>query len=157
VSNSGQLLMPVYLDAMGSSAIILPLRGLTLQGNLTSDRSCIGTYNAGGLDPVNSCQPDSTNHAFLSDGTGTAYISLEEADMVTIAAVSETLCVLLSGDPATYGISMGGVTVCKRDSSSNIVLQGDWCSTTDAAAANGCADAMRVSFSYAAGSVHFTP
>jgi hypothetical protein len=46
-----------------------------------------------------------------------------------------------------------GHSVCKRDSMNHIVLQGDWCSTTNAAATMGCADAERVSFGFAASSV----
>jgi hypothetical protein len=152
------VVMPAYLDSTGTAVLILPLHALTLQGTLSSDRSCIGTYNAGGLDPGNNCAPNGTTPAFLTGGTGNGFISLDEADTVTIAALSQTLCVLLSGDATMYGTQMGSLTVCKRDVGGKIVFQGDWCSISDSpGSSGGCADAMHVSFNYAAGSVHFSP
>jgi hypothetical protein len=156
VSTAGELIMPAFIDNMGT-ALIFPLRALALQGTLSADLSCVGTYNADGLDPANACAPDTNTPAFLPDGTGNAFITLEEADTVTIGALQQSLCVLLSGNATTYGMQMGSLTVCKRDSAAKIVFQGDWCASTNMAANGGCADSVKVRFNFAAGSVHFSP
>jgi hypothetical protein len=156
-TSAGQSLnLPIFLNATGTSVLILPFHELTLSGTLSSSNDCIGSYNAAGLDPANSCNPDSTHPLFNDGGQLSAYISLEEADSVIITAANESLCVLLSGNATMYGTpsaAAGGANVCKRDSNGNILYQGDWCSTTNAAAASGCSDAVSVAGHFAAGSI----
>ena len=74
---------------------------------------------------------------------------------MVISAVQQSLCVLLSGNATMYGTVPSGssVAVCKRDSSGNILYQGGWCSTTNAPAGNGCADAEQLNGNFAASSV----
>ncbi len=60
---------------------------------------------------------------------------------------------ILSGSSTTYGMSSGGNTVCKRDSSNEILYQGGWCAATNAAATGTCADAEELKANYAASSV----
>jgi hypothetical protein len=65
-----ELLLPIFLDAAGTSSIVLPLHELRFtMGTLTSNNDCIGTYNAAGLDPTNSCQPSGTTPAFIDGAT----------------------------------------------------------------------------------------
>jgi hypothetical protein len=60
-------------------------------------------------------------------------------------------------DTALYGVTgPNGVSQCKRDASGNILYQGDWCSSTNAAATSGCADADALAGAFAASSVLIT-
>jgi hypothetical protein len=151
------LVIPIFLNAAGTSAVLLPLHQARLfQGRLSSNDDCIGTYNAAGLDPANSCNPDSTHPAFVDAASLDGYITLEEADQVIITAANESLCVLLSGNSTMYGTpsaGAGGADVCKRDATGKILYQGDWCSTTNAAASSTCADADEVKANFAASSI----
>jgi hypothetical protein len=148
----GDVYMPMYLDAAGTSSIILPLHSVRYHDVVVSpDLGCIGRYNAEGLDPANSCLADSQHPVFEDGGSVDSYMTLEDADTIIISSLNESLCVLLSLDPATYGQKNSqNVTVCKRDATNHIVLQGDWCAATDAPATATCADADALSGTFAA-------
>jgi hypothetical protein len=149
ITQGSDLIVPIYLDAMGTQVVLLPLHEAKLDmGTLTSDNNCIGSYNAAGLDPANSCLPDDTHPAFLTAGSLSGYITLEEADNVIVSALSESLCVLLSGDAATYGDGMKPIQKCKR-TNGVINFQGDTCST----AGGTCKDASTLGANFAASSV----
>jgi hypothetical protein len=45
---------------------------------------------------------------------------------------------------------------CRRDANDAIVLQGDWCSTTNMPAASGCADSFALGAQFAASAVEIT-
>ncbi len=156
-SGAGDVTLPLYLDAAGTQVLLLPLHQLHFgAGAVSGDHSCIGVYNAAGLDPASSCVPDSTHPAFFDGASFDAYFILQEADGVDISALNESLCVLLSGNPTQYGTTAPGSseTVCKRDASGNVVFQGDWCSGTDAAASGTCADAVRFQGTFSASGVN---
>jgi hypothetical protein len=154
VSGFPNLQLPVLFAAStGMPLLVLPLRGLQISGTLSPDRSCIGTYNAAGLDPASSCAPDETHPAFIDGGQLTARMTLEEADTIVIDTLGETLCVLLTGDAARFGDGARPVSHCTRDASGRIVFQGDWCDATDSAATPSCADSMRLSATFAASAV----
>jgi hypothetical protein len=154
VSMGMPLNVPIFLDPAGMNAVVLPLQQSRLKmGTLSSNNNCIGSYNAKGLDPTATCTPDGTHPLFIAGASLDGYITLEDADGVPVKALNETLCVLLSGNAAMYGMTAGGVTVCKRDASNKILYQGGWCSTTNAAAAAGCADAEELAANFAASSV----
>ena len=154
-STEGDVVVPLYENTSGAQPVLLPLRSLRLHaGTLSDDQSCIGRYNAAGLDPSNSCQPDATHQAFTSDAAADAFILLKDADTSSVAVLQESLCVVLSGNAVMYGNpGAGGETVCKRDANGNILFQGDWCSTTNQAATATCADAVQVSATFAAQAV----
>jgi hypothetical protein len=148
--------MPVYLDAAASSVLMLPLDGLRLQGaQLSLDQNCIGKYNADTLSFDNQCIPDKSlgESYFANAGSLRGYIKLIDADAVVVAALAQSLCVLLSNDTKTYGEDAGGHKVCKKDGNGAIVLQGDWCSTTNSAATAACADAFEFNATFAASAV----
>lgn len=150
----GDVVMPIYVDAQASSAVLLPLHNLQIaMGQLSSDHGCIGALNVQGLDPADNCLPTGNTPNFIDAAQLSAFIPLEEADKVVITSLNQTLCVLLSGDPGAYGNGAMPVNKCKRDASMNIVFKGDWCAATDAAASAMCADSMRVSASFAASAV----
>lgn len=156
VAQGQDLVLPIFLDATGASAIVLPLHQARIRmGTLSSNDNCIGQYNAAGLDPLNSCQPDSTHSQFITGGSVDGYITLEDADAILITALNESLCVVLAGDPTTYGTTSpdSGATICKRDTNKTIVYQGAWCSTTNMAATATCADAEPFAGDFAASSV----
>lgn len=145
------LVMPIYLDTLGSSALPLPLQkvGFT-NGQLSADRNCIGSYNAQGLDPAKKCAPDDTHPAFLTGGQVAGLMTLEDADAVPVTQLGQSLCVFLSGDVKTYGDG-ASPQKCKRDDKNKIVFKGDWCSMSNQA--GDCADAMRLTGSFAASAV----
>ncbi len=154
ITTGTDLVVPIFLDSAGSSVVILPLhQARLLMGTLSSDQDCIGSYNGANLDPANNCQPDSTHNQFNAGGKLDGYITLEEADTVVVSALNQSLCVLLSGNAAMYGMTPAGskTAVCDRDSMGKIVYQGGWCSTTNSA--GGCADSEQLAAGFAANSV----
>jgi hypothetical protein len=153
-ANVGDLLLPVFLDAAGSSHILLPIHKVGLSGTLSADSNCIGKYNADTLDPANNCLAEPPNIlSFTNDGMAFGFISLEDADSIIVEPLAQSLCVLLSGDPATYGDG-GSPAKCKRDPmTSEIIYQGDWCSATDTPASPVCYDASRFQADFAASAV----
>jgi hypothetical protein len=151
-ANVGDLIMPMYLDSMGTSSI-LPLHQVGLSGTLSPDNNCIGKYNSDTLDPANNCLADPPNTlTFTNAGTIDGYITLEDADAVIIDSLSQSLCVLLSGDPVLYGDGMSP-TKCKRDAMQEIVYHGDWCASTNMAATAACYDSARFKGDFAASAV----
>lgn len=148
--------VPIYLDLAASSAVYLPLRQVRLlDGMISADNNCIGSYNAKGLEPINSCKPDLSNgiEYFINGAKLEGFIELEESDTVVVDTIGQTLCVLLSGNATMYGEpDPNGPTTCKRDPGTNkILVEGDWCSTTDSA--GGCKDSVRLLAGLAASAV----
>ena len=141
--------------ALSSTTILpVPIHELSLSGTLSSSNTCIGSYNGSALEPSNACAPQGSATTFTNAGEATGYITLAEADTVIVAAVNQSLCVLLSGNATMYGSPNGSnVTVCKVDGNGNILFQGDWCSVTNAAATETCADAVAFDMHFAAGGV----
>jgi hypothetical protein len=150
------LTVPIYLDAAASSVVLLPLEGVKIfNATLSADNNCIGKYNADTLSVDNMCLPD--EEAGISYFTDSAslqgFVTTEQADTVDVSALTQSLCVLLSGDAKTYGTDVNGVTKCTRDANNKILLKGDWCSTTNAAATADCADAFQLGATFAASAV----
>jgi hypothetical protein len=153
-AQGGDLNLPIYLDAMGANAVVLPLRQLQLyKGFVSDDNSCIGVYNANVLDPANACQPQPGESQFVNGGLAGSYIVLAEADTIPVPTLGQTLCVLLSGNAGKYGEQDGGITVCKKGPNNQILFEGDWCSTTNAPANGMCADSVQVIANFAASGV----
>ncbi len=149
------IIVPVYLNLKASAVVLLPLHKAKLTGTISADNNCIGTYNSKGLDPAGNCLADDKHPSFIgtdgkadSDGKLDGYITLEEADTVLVDAVGQSLCVILSGNTATYG---DGKTpaYCKR-TAGKIDFQGDWC---DASNDMACKDAVRLQANFSASGV----
>jgi hypothetical protein len=159
VASGQDLIMPIFLNAQATSVVLLPLHQARLGlGMLSCNQSCIGTYNAAALQPASSCLPDPNAappiRQFVTNAVLDGFITLEEADAVIISSIMQTLCVLLSGNASMYGVpGPGGVTVCRRDATMQIVYQGGWCAMTNMPAISGCANSEHVAASYAASSV----
>lgn len=156
ITKGQDVTVPVYLKLDASSAVLLPLKAAKLSGKVSADKNCIGEYNSKGLDPAGSCVDDATTPLFIgadgkanSDGKLDGYITLEQADTVIVDAVGQSLCVILSGDAATYG---NGATpsLCKRDAAMKITFKGDWCDATDD---NTCKDSARLTANFSASAV----
>ncbi len=149
--------LPIYLDIEASSAVYMPLRDVQLvNGTISSDRNCIGKFNADGLQPLNQCKPDLEEKIeyFLNGADLEGHITLEEADTVDVELLNPTqsLCVLLSGDAKTYGVAdKDGVLRCTRDGQGNIELKGDWCASSNKP--DDCQDAYRLEAGIALSSV----
>lgn len=147
------LMMPIATTLGPGGTLLLPLHKLLLSGTVSADQGCIGTFNAEALDPELSCTPDNQTPAFLSGGAMTAHILLDEADKADIALLGESLCVLLSGNKATYGDGARPIARCKRDQDNVITFKGDWCDATNKAADASCFDSVRLNADFAASSV----
>lgn len=149
-ATGSDLLVPIYLDAAGSSVVILPLKNAKLSmGTVSASNNCIGKYNADKLDPANACLPDAMNHSFVTGAKLDGFITLEDADGVVISTLMQSLCVLLSQNASMYGEkNSSGITVCKR-TNGVIDFQGDTCSM----AGQTCKDAVALSANFAASSV----
>jgi hypothetical protein len=154
VGEIDSLPMPIYLDAGASALVLLPLRKVKFTSvQISPERRCIGEYNADELDPANSClaEPPSVKQ-FDEAGSIDAFMTLEDADQIIIESLNQSLCVLLSGNAATFGDG-GSPSKCKRDAAGVILYKGDWCEATDAAATAACADSVRLSGTLAASAV----
>lgn len=149
----GDIVVPIYLDATASTYVLLPLKQGELSGTLSADNNCVGKYNADTLDPANSClaEPPDTL-AFTNAGKLDGFITLEDADTVIVDSLSQSLCVLLSGDAATFGDGMSPAK-CKRDAMGKIEFKGDWCEATNAAADGMCSDSSKLGAEFAASAV----
>jgi hypothetical protein len=149
----GDIIVPIFLDAAATSYVLMPLKAGKLTGTLSEDSNCVGAYNAENLDPTNSCLPEPPDTLqFVNAGTLDGFITLEDADTVIIDALSQSLCVLLSGNAAMYGNGMSPNT-CKRDADMKIVFKGDWCEATNAAADAMCSDSAKLGAEFAASAV----
>ncbi|NUP05186.1 MAG: hypothetical protein HOW73_03895 [Polyangiaceae bacterium] len=149
---AGEVLLPLYLDAQGSSALLLPLRELRFEGTYSPDQNCIGHYNAEGLSPDDECKPTATTPAFVTGASFDSYITLEDADQIIVAQLQQSLCVLISGDATAYGDG-GNPAKCRR-TDGVIDYEGDWCSATNEPAdGTTCSDAVRFNGRFAASAV----
>ncbi|XYI03127.1 hypothetical protein ACMHYB_26560 [Sorangium sp. So ce1128] len=149
--------VPIFLET-SPDPIILPLHQVKLtDAEVSADNNCIGRRNSEALDPLNACLPgqDGDPPAFINGGKLSAFITLEEVDRVIVPEVNQSLCVVLSGDIGEYGTGETPNT-CKRDENGQIVLKGDWCSATNSAATEDCADAYALGADYAASAVKIT-
>ncbi|MBW2524095.1 MAG: hypothetical protein JRI23_07965, partial [Deltaproteobacteria bacterium] len=145
------LTVPIYLDMQLSDMVKLPLHDVSFTGRVSADHNCIGRYNGDGLEPVNNCKPDLDEgiEYFVNEATLDGYISLEEADTVVVDVLDQSLCVVLSGSPNTYGEGDNPMR-CKRTDGA-IDFVGDWCAATNSE--GGCQDAVRLSGNLAASAV----
>jgi hypothetical protein len=150
VMDGQNIIVPIYTAEGG--VILLPLRkARILEGKLSSNNNCVGSFNGSGLDPFNNCGPSPADNQFTFNNAGKldGYITLEDADDIIVDLANASLCALLTED------GDGGMPIekCKRDANAKIVFQGDWCDATNAAAAAGCADAVQLAADFAASAV----
>jgi hypothetical protein len=157
ITTGHDVILPVYLDLLATSAVLLPLHDLKLTGRLSPHNNCIGKLSPKFFEQLGSCFPELKSPSFLgadgtidSDGTIDAYFVLEEADTIDLEAVGQSLCVILSGDAATYGDGASPMAHCKRDAGAKILFQGDWCGATNNAS---CKDSVRFQAGFSASAI----
>jgi len=151
VTAPADVTVPVFTDKTDlTKVILLPLHSVRIfDGTISADNNCIGTLNPD-LDPGNLCLPTTDTPGFVAGAKLEGYITLEEADTVLIAQLSNSsLCRLISGETGT---------TCSRDANNKIVFQGDWCAGTAEGdpgkpADATCADAVKLSAGFAASGV----
>ncbi len=138
-----KLNVPVFLSEDLSSSIVLPLSDVTISGvTLTDDGNCVGSFRKEGLLGSECVEDTSSCPKWLTSGALGGYMTLEEADAVTIQELARSLCVVLSkGVPGPNG-------KCARDSAGKIVFKGDYCSTSKKA--GDCGDSMWLAATFAA-------
>ncbi len=132
--------IPIFLSEQLSSAIILPLRDVRIEGvTLSAEGNCIGAFNAAALDP--GCFEDrELCPKWQTAGALGGFITLEEADEVKIRDLNnKSLCAFLATD--------SGVK-CVRDGAGKIVYKGDYCSTDKSA--GSCQDSVWLAATFAA-------
>ncbi len=105
-----------------------------------------------GFDPAKNCLPDAMHPLFINGAKLDGHITLEDADAVDIGTLSQSLCVLLSGDSSTYGDGGSPIERCKR-TNGVIDFKGDWCSTTNMPADAACFDAVSLGADFAASAI----
>ena len=93
---------------------------------------------------------------YAHGGHMTAYVSIEEADTISMGALGMTLCVLLSGNFAKFSDQATPLAHCSR-TDGVIDFKGDWCSTTNAPATATCFDAVRFEADFAASAAVIDP
>ena len=157
-----KIVIPIFLNLAATSYVLLPLHRVHMRntpagkltdnaGNASATGNCLGTYKAAAL-PVSSdvyCIPDDNYSYFEPAGELDGYITVVESDTVLVNDLKESLCVLLSNDPATYKDDV--THNCKRDAAGNITLKGDWDAATNSAKAGG--DSFHVVAKFAANAV----
>ncbi|MCA9622834.1 MAG: hypothetical protein KC731_27635, partial [Myxococcales bacterium] len=160
-SEIGAVTLPLYLDQAGTSVILMPIheaRAFDVQ--LSNSQNCVGTFNAGELDPGKGCLPELNKDikSFVEGGKLDGYVSLEEADEIVVTAygLNRTLCVVLAQDVGEFGTG-SNPTRCARKTDGSIKFPGDWCAATNSPADPSCSDAARFFVSFAASGVTIKP
>ncbi len=157
-----KIVIPIFLNPTATSYVLLPLHQVHVRttdtgavtdnaGTPSATGNCLGTYKAAAL-PVTSdvyCIPDDNYSYFTPGGQLDGYVTVAESDAVWVKDLQESLCVLLSNDPATY--KDVDTSKCKRDAQGNITLKGDWDSATNSAMAGG--DSFHLVAQFAANAV----
>lgn len=150
VTDGQDIIVPIYTAEGG--VILLPLRkARILEGKLSSNNNCVGSFNGKGLDPLNNCGPSAPDNQFSFNNAGKldGYITLEDADDIIVDLANASLCALLTED----GDGAKPIEKCKRDQMGLIAYKGDWCDATNSAATAGCADAVQLAADFAASAV----
>ncbi len=138
-----KLFVPIFLDATGSSVIILPLSNPVIKNLTVSDNgNCVGSLNTVALakdctDVFSDCSK------WHTAGSLGGYMSLEEADTVFIKELNQSLCVVLT--------QAAPLTKCARDPAGKVSAKGDFCSTTGKP--GGCQDSFWLSATFAASAI----
>ena len=141
-----KLNIPIFINGDVNNVVVLPISYGTIKDvTISTDGNCIGSFNAGSLGA--DCS-ESGCTKWTAGGTLAGYITLEEADGVDVADLSESLCVLITKS------EKGADKKCLRDASGKIKASGDYCSTTRSA--GGCADSYWMSATFAASATKIT-
>lgn len=132
--------IPIYQDT--TNALILPISAARVEGaTLSADGNCIGRFNAAALDGT--CAEDRTLCSkWQTGGALGGFITLENADRVTIRELNRSLCAYLAAE---------NTATCARDGAGRISYRGDYCSTDRMP--GSCADSVWLAATFAASAV----
>ncbi len=141
----GTINIPIYFQG---SIIVLPINGGKMTGvKVSADGNCIGSFNPNALH--DDCSDDYTACSlWKTDGAITGYITLEQADTVTVSLLNATLCAFLTGTPSA---TQGALAICPRDANNKITAKGDYCSNPQTP--GGCQDSFWLAATFAASAV----
>ncbi len=131
--------VPIFASG-ASDPIILPIRGGVLNDvSISSDDDCIGTFNSAALD--DKCSVDVTTCLLWKTGGALGgYITLKDADSVSISLLGESLCVLLTGT--------GSMKTASGQCPASAFTMGDYCSSPPGP--GGCNDSYWLAATFAA-------
>ncbi len=140
------LRLPVFHTSDPRSAQVLSIHDARLADVSLSTEDCIGSLDRAALDST--CAARSGRDKWRSGGALAGYMTLEEADQIVLADLSdESLCVVLLGSGARDATTHR----CTRDAAGKVPALGDYCSLTKAA--GGCRDSMWFAATFAASAV----
>jgi hypothetical protein len=137
--------VPIFLNGVVTDSVVLPLSEAKIENfTVSADSNCIGTFNEKALDAT--CQEDAEScPKWNTAGNIGGFITLEGADTVNVATLSESMCVLLTGSTKNKD------NKCARDANNAIIAKGDYCSVTKTA--GGCGDSFWLASTFAASAV----
>jgi hypothetical protein len=133
--------MPIFLGGDPNNIVVLPISDFAVRDvKLSADDNCIGTLNPKALD--SSCNEDpAACSKWRTAGAMAGWISLEDADGITVQAFGQSLCAVLTKHAGPK---------CPREGG-KITLQGDYCGRTRQAC--DCKDAFWLAGTFAASAV----
>jgi len=138
--------VPIFLNGDIKNVIVLPISDATFHSvGVSADGNCVGSFNSTALDSTCGDDP-STCEKWKTAGSLGGFITLEAADTVNVADLSESMCVLLTRsakDPNTGK--------CKRDANNKIDFKGDYCSTSKKP--GDCQDSYWLAATFAAAAI----
>ncbi|MCA9626460.1 MAG: hypothetical protein KC766_02285 [Myxococcales bacterium] len=147
------VVVPIFLDVNKSKVILLPLHGITFDGQFSEDHNCVGKYNGDQFSPSNQCLPDATEDQTLwtTGGHLKGYITIEEAEEVYIDDLGTSLCAQIAG--TDWKGKPDGKCSDTDAWKAGERPEGDWCSETNAAATADCKDAWALEAGFAASAI----
>jgi hypothetical protein len=146
--------MPIYLEDETNvdSYVLVPLHEMTFSAKLSEDKNCVGRYAHETLDyDVALCKPAQDQFAWQNGGRYEGYITVEEADNVMVVSLGQSLCVVLTGDPAKWKGTNNDCKTSTGFTAEGGLPKGDWCAATNSE--GGCQDAWYLSIDFAASAI----
>ncbi len=147
------VVLPVYLNNEGTTSVDLPIHQLGFNDTkLSADKNCVGSFMGDTLDPISNCAPQTGKPGWNKGGTLAGYITVDDSDSVFVTDIGSSLCVVLSGDPLTYGDGVVGNQHCKK-TAGHPTIRGDWDAATNKAVTAGTGDAFHLVVDFAASAI----
>jgi hypothetical protein len=136
--------VPIFVQGKRDNVIILPLRNVTVKDiALSANGSCIGAFRAGGLSKGLDCRENVSECPKWQTGASIGgFVSLADADKITIVDIGKSLCTVLTNKTGPDG------KTCPKTATGELDVKGDYCSTTKSA--GGCQDSFWLAATLAA-------
>lgn len=143
-----RLYVPIFLDKLGDSVILLPLTKARFSEVTVTGTDCIGQYRPEALQGPKCYESPSVCPRWATGGALAGYVTIEDADQVMIRELNRSLCVLLTGSPVDESTRK-----CRRIDG-RIPYPGDYCSRDETA--GSCRDSFWLAATFAASAVRIT-